>query len=313
MKNVTIFLRRPNFSGGPRVFLDRILPFLKKQDGISITYKEKSNFDTEFVIVEKKTKHKGNYIVRLDGCYYRKKVFNKNIPIIKTIKNAKHLIFQSEFSYRMCKKLLKFGNKPYDIIKNGIDLKWVKSIDASDKIVPGSFVACSNWRGRDNKRPLSIIRGFLEANTGRHLYFIGEFKDDDIPFKYKSNFIHFLGKNSSEDIISIMKACDYQIHLCHIDSCPNAVIEGLACGLNVLCTNLGGTPELVASDGVILDVDKWNFKVKKFKILDNLPVDVVSNGINDILEKKERCCRIDVDINITASMYANSIKRSVNK
>ena len=145
--------------------------------------------------------------------------------------------------------------KNWSIIYNGISKDCIDSIETDKTIEPGSFVACSNtWRMKPNKRPLSIINGFLKSDTGRHLYIIGQYQNE-WKKKYKRYRIHFLGPKSPKKVIAIMKACDYQIHLCHIDSCPNAVVEGLACGLNVLCTNLGGTKELVGPDGVILKIE----------------------------------------------------------
>ena len=66
-----------------------------------------------------------------------------------------------------------------------------------------------------------------------------------------------------------------QLHLCHIDSCPNIVIEGLCCGLNVLCSNLGGTQEIVGENGVVLRADKmWSGQYLPKTNLDNIEDDI---------------------------------------
>jgi glycosyltransferase involved in cell wall biosynthesis len=132
--------------------------------------------------------------------------------------------------------------------------------------------------------------------------------------KYNSRYIHILEEKSNKDIISIMKACDYQIHLCHIDSCPNSVIEGLACGLNVLCTNLGGTPEIVKDNGVILDVDKfWNARYLNKNNLDTLPLSTVSNGIKKIIRLRKKNDTSFLDINRVAIKYKEVIEKVVNR
>ena len=125
----------------------------------------------------------------------------------------------------------------------------------------------------------------------------------------------FNSNEKSREIISIMKACDYLIHLCHIDSCPNAVIEGLSCGLKVLHTNLGGTKELVKNNGVMLSVDKmWDGRYMKKTNLDNLNNKEVATGIIELLKlKKEKTNVLNFDINITAQKYLKIIKKVLGK
>ena len=162
-----------------------------------------------------------------------------------------------------------------------------------------------------------MLRGFKEANVKRHLYVIGEMgvegRKEDLDIykrKYSSNYIHFLGKKSNQETISIMKACDYQIHLAFIDICPNIVLEGLACGLKILCTNLGGTPELVKNNGIILRVDKfWKTKyLKKTKDdLDRLKPSIVADGICRLLKLTGRK-PVVFDINDTIERYVKVIE-----
>jgi glycosyltransferase involved in cell wall biosynthesis len=121
-----------------------------------------------------------------------------------------------------------------------------------------------------------------------------------------------MGLKTNDQILSIMKACDYQIHLSFIDICPNTVIEGLACGLNVLCTNLGGTPELVKDNGVILDVDEfWKTKYLKKSMadLDRLNSKDVAKGIHQLLKKKTRPDGSEFDIKKVAKSYAAIIRK----
>ena len=123
--------------------------------------------------------------------------------------------------------------------------------------------------------------------------------------------VHILGKKGPNEIISIMKACQYQMHLCQIDSCPNAVVEGLACGLNILCTNLGGTPELVKNNGVVINVDKWHdrkHRPENCDPSDNVNPSIVAQGIHDLLNLKERSVRTDVNINYIAEQYVKLVE-----
>ena len=310
--SIKLFIQTDKFKGGPAVFRSRLISELNKYEDIKVITNVEKKFDIELAFIRNVYKHNKPYILRVDGCYYMEKKLS-NEPLKKAIKNAKYLIFQSKFSFELCKKVLDLGdNLKYSIIYNGVDSNYIEQIKPHPKIPPGSFVSCGRWR--DNKRPMSTIRGFLEADTKRHLYMIGGqgLGGKKIDKKYNSKYVHVLDKKSLKNTISIMKACDYQIHLCHIDSCPNTVVEGLACGLNTLCTNLGGTKELVRENGVILEVDKWwKGKQMKSQKLDNLNKKVVAEGIHKVINIKQRSMRKDLDIKSTAFKYIDIIKKHV--
>ena len=94
----------------------------------------------------------------------------------------------------------------------------------------------------------------------------------------------------------------------------NIVLEGLGCGLNVLCTNLGGTPELVGNNGIILNVDKfWKTKYLKKLIedLDNLKSKIVAEGIHNLLKIKRKPGVSKFDINLIAKEYMKNIKKKL--
>ena len=118
---------------------------------------------------------------------------------------------------------------------------------------------------------------------------------------------------TEEETISILKACKYQIHLCHIDSCPNIVLEGLSCGLNVLCTNLGGTKELVQSDGVILNADEmWKGKYLSSSIkLDSLRSKMVAKGIYKLLKINTKPDIYRFNIDEIAQKYVDVIRNNI--
>jgi len=315
---IRVFIQTDKFDGGPAVFRSRLISALNKYDDIKIVNSINSKFDIELAFIRKVYDHNKPYILRVDGCYYEKGREIGNVSLENAILKAEYIIFQSNFSLKLCKHVLKISKKlreeDYSIIYNGIDSDYIKKIKPSESVKPGSFVSCAGWR--PNKRPISTIKGFLKANTGRHLYLIGGsgFVGEKINNKYNSKYIHIMGEKTNKETISIMKACDYQIHLCHIDSCPNSVIEGLSCGLNVLCTNLGGTPELVGKNGVILNVDKlWKGKYLDVSDLDTLSSSVVANGIKDLIKKVKNTYISSFCIDEVAAKYRKIIKKVFNK
>ena len=319
MLKVKVFIQIDKFKGGPAVFRSRLISALNKFDDIKVVTNINDKFDIELAFIRKVYKHNKPYILRVDGCYYQDGRKSGNKPLEKSILGSRYLIFQSNFSFDLCKRILKIGSildkSRYSIIYNGLDLDYLKKIEPSKGIELGSFVAAARWR--DNKRTFSIIKGFLKANTGRHLYMVGGIGIGENSLyksklkKYNSKYVHILGKKSQKEIISILKACDYQIHLCHIDSCPNIVIEGLSCGLNVLCSNLGGTKELVKDNGVVLKSDKmWDGKYLSSLVkLDTLKKEVVAKGIKKLMEVKTKPDISEFDIKNVAKKYVEIIKK----
>ena len=319
---IKVFIQIQKFKGGPAIFRDRLIKSLNRFDDIEVVTDINKKFDIELAFIRKVFKHNKPYILRASSCYYFKnyKPWN-NKPIARAIGRSNYSIFQSKFAYKLLNRVLRLESRNlikhgYSVIYNGIDLDYINKIEPNKNIEPGSFITCARWD--PNKRPLSTIKGFLEADIKKHLYIVGEKgvegRGKNLGKKYEKNkYIHFLGEKNNQDLISIMKACNYQMHLSFIDICPNIVLEGLSCRLNVLCTNLGGTKELVREDGYILEVDKmWDGKYLSSSIkLDAVDKKKVASGIHKLLQLKTKPDISRYDISNVAQQYVNIIRNSV--
>ena len=301
---MNIYINPDGKSGGPNVFKQRLINGIKKYSDVAVIDDLSKKFDAELCFIKSKADHNRPIVLRLDGCYYDKPRLSMNASLRHAISKSNMVIFQSNFSKKMCYKFLKIKRCNSCVIYNGIDFDDIYNIPADTTVSPGSFVACSHWRS--NKRPMSIINGFLEATTSEHLYMIG----DGLKKPVKHNRIHYCGKITWQQSISIMKACDYQIHICHIDSCPNAVVEGLACGLNVLSSNLGGTPEIVKDNGIVLNLDAWDFSPVDDMKFDNIPTYIIADGINKLKQIKTRTMREDLHIKYAVEKYVAACQQA---
>jgi len=310
--SIKVLIQKRKFSGGPSIFRERISIALNKIKDIQVVRKDKEPFDLELSVIRLLSSHNKPQILRADGCYYIPKQLRNNESTRHAMKKSSHIVYQSVFSKALCDNIIGYQKKPTSIIYNGIDLDYIKRIKPDSNIPKGSFVASAKWR--ENKRPRSLIKGFLAANTDRHLYILGDpsYIKTRWYTKYTKN-IHLLGKQSPEKVISVLKACDYMIHLCFIDSCPNAVVEGLACGLNVLCTGLGGTREILKNDGIVLDVDKWEMRACNIGKIDRIDKTIVADGIHRLMKIKNRPVRDDLDISLVAEKYAEIIRKVAYK
>jgi glycosyltransferase involved in cell wall biosynthesis len=305
---IRVLVLNKKFKGGPSVFRNRIAQALDKIDDIKVVRNTSDKFDIELAVIRILHKHNRPKILRVDGCYYTEGQHRSaNKELINAMRSVDHVVFQSYFSKKMCYNILGMKPRSRSIIRNGIDFSYIDDVAPNPDIKSNSFVACSMWR--DSKRPISMIKGFLEAGVKIDFYIIGDGVDRAWHKKHRN--IHVLGKKSEQESIAIMKRCKWMIHLCYIDSCPNVVVEGLSCGLSVLCTNLGGTKELVKDNGVVLEVDKWNGKPQKPRRLDSLSPGAVAAGIHVLLKKKIEPRSDELNMKRVAEQYAELIRRHV--
>ncbi len=302
------------FSGGPKVFRKRLSDVLEKRAkeiGIEIVHDPNGKFDAELVFVRNLTQHKKPTILRVDGCYLGGGYEGKNLLYKESAKKSKFIIYQSEFSRIMCESIWGI-KKQSTVISNGISFDKIRHIEKDATVPEGSFVASAIWR--KNKRPVSMIQGFIDAGIKNHFYVIGD--TWGIPDKFLSRFkkhknIHFLGFCDFERLISIFKACDYQLHLSQIESCPNAVIEGLACGLKILYSNLQGTKEIVPpGSGIKIKTDKWDFNPISLSQHDRIKPELVADGIHRLMALKgeRKMYPPEIDINLVVDKYIKVIK-----
>ena len=61
--------------------------------------------------------------------------------------------------------------------------------------------------------------------------------------------VDFVGRRSSQEIPQWMQAADVLVLPSHSEGRPNVVLEAQACGLPVVATRVGGTPELIREWG----------------------------------------------------------------
>ena len=76
----------------------------------------------------------------------------------------------------------------------------------------------------------------------------------------KHSAVIYKGKQKDKRVWSIIKGCQYVIHLAYIDWCPNSVVESLICGKAVVHSSCGGTKYVVRNNGIMIKDKEWNFK-----------------------------------------------------
>ena len=114
----------------------------------------------------------------------------------------------------------------------------------------------------DVKRPKDLIQAFLEVNKTLkrvHLVFVGGGPKEIEPLKIYvdklsiNRHVHFTGK--IPEPIPVIKHFDVCVSCSESEGLSNAILEYMGCGKPVVCTNVGGNPELIRNgfNGFLVD------------------------------------------------------------
>lgn len=242
-------------------------------------------------------------VQRLDGIWFKPDEFvTKNIGIRRQYDRADAVVFQSNFDRTMATKW--FGNAKHgEVIHNGIDLTPVKEITIAklaemqatyDRI----YVCSSNWHAQ--KRLDANVRLFYrlrEKHPNSCLIVLGNHPD----VRLASPNIFFSGPVPPEVYLQIYSVANWMLHLAWADHCPNVVIEALSQGTPVVCSEVGGTKELVGSYGKVLTEAPYDYELADY---DN-PPNIDINQVDDLPDRTtlDFNAKADIDIGRAARDY----------
>jgi glycosyltransferase involved in cell wall biosynthesis len=232
---------------------------------------------------------------------------SQNESIRSAIKGADGVIYQSEWSRVLATKMLSIKPKRSIVIPNGVDMKLVNSAVPVDR-QGWDFIFTVSAHWRVNKRFEAVLAAYRSLVSKFPDRKIGMFVLGESPVKVgKNERIRLFGRVGLSEVFSTLKSSNALVHICHLDACPNSVVEALSCRVPVVCNNIGGTPELVKGDGVIVDLDKeYDFRpIKSMKQVGSGSVDVekLSEGMAKMLLWKNAVERPDLDIRNVARRY----------
>jgi glycosyltransferase involved in cell wall biosynthesis len=167
----------------------------------------------------------------------------------QSVKKADAVIYQSRYSKKIYHNLVCKSNKPETVIFNGADPRDY-DVEPFDSHFKNNFLASTRvWLKQ--KRLKTIIQSFLEIESDENrLIVCGDTQGIDKKYNGHNNIL-FTGPVSDEVLSGFYKACNVMIHITWIDACPNSVVEALVAGLPVICTDQGGTHELLEIDNTI--------------------------------------------------------------
>jgi len=251
---MNIFFDNVNFNSrsGPNSFASRVAPVLKQKGCVIVPDPAEADIHLAFIEQINQKSPKSKLFTRLDGIWFKPEEFlSHNSGIKRTYDLADHVIWQSEFDKGMiCHH---WGPKKGSIIRNGIDLARVEVTNPDilglrqkyEKV----FVCAANWhrqkRLQENIELFSLLKQTYPSSC---LLVMGGSPDYTKP----TPGVFYTGNLPWDIMMQIYSAADWMIHLAWLDHCPNTVVEAISQNCPVICTDSGGTQEIVKGNGVVL-------------------------------------------------------------
>jgi glycosyltransferase involved in cell wall biosynthesis len=294
-------------SGGPKIFGSRLKNGLERRGWIFDIVKPQYNIS----FVSGGYSATSENILRLDGLYFDTDNTlgdtNKlNEPLNTAYNIHDKIVFQSEWSRDMFFHHFGITRKPYEVIYNGVPYDLVYNATPIKFPFKKTLICSGRWRR--HKRLEETIAGFKKLNDfDVGLVILGRHAIAGLP----ENIIS-LGDVPPESIFKALKGADAFVSLSWLDSCPNTVVEALACGLPVLCSHNGGTKELVKNSGIVLKLEE-DFNLERIALYSppKVDTDLIAKGMRSILDMKEYyggVIRPDLNIERVINSYMDFMK-----
>jgi glycosyltransferase involved in cell wall biosynthesis len=294
-------------TSGPNSFGKRLAMALL-ESGHEIELDNGANSDVSIVFIERSGKPLAKKVIqRLDGIWFSPAEFKSKNTFIKNLyENADGVIWQSDFDRQMVTKwwgLPKSGT----VIRNGINTSPVKkfTLPALEQLrqqYEKIFVCSANWHAQ--KRLLENIELYKHLRNqyaSAALIVLGS-----NPTYVADPHIFFAGSQPHEVCLEIFSAADWMIHLAWLDHCPNTVVECLSQKTPVICSEHGGTKELVSDYGIVVKESlDYNFELVDYSNPPKLQV----SQIQSLPDKLELTYNVDITMSTCLNNYLSFMEK----
>ena len=247
---------------GPKIFMRKLSESIQRNGYAKVTNAIFPFFDIAFFNSIARNFYHKKYILRLDGLFFDIKNTvgdndELNRKIFKSLEKSKGIIFQSKFSKKLFERFYGEIEKENVIINNGSYLnRVVKEDNLAWNIPDDRIIAITVAHWRRHKRLQETVELFEELSLKfKQLFLVVIGPGGNI--SANKNILH-IPSVKNVDIYKILSHADFMFHLSWLDNSPNSVVEALCMKIPVLCSNQGGTKELVeiSNGGIVSNADK---------------------------------------------------------
>ena len=272
------------------------------------------------------------YVFRVDGISFdlampKEQLKEQNEMMKKGIGESLGVVYQSEFSKKMVESILELTPQNHEIIINGTDLKEFTPIGNNVReeleIPEDAFVFITSAKWRTHKRLHDIIETFIryKKTTEKQVYLL-IIGDTSTVLKHKiaEKNIIYIDFIPNTELPKYLRTANCYLFLSWLEACPNSVVEAIACGLPVICSNQGGTGEIVklTNGGIVAEADDdFNYEYTYLYNPPNVKYDVVVSVIQELVSNydhyKRRINVEPIDINNVSRRYFEFVEKVYKK
>ena len=188
--------------------------------------------------------------------FRRKSLRVKYVIKIKSLQNNLKIVGCSKITSKLFKECYRIDDRFVTTIYNPIDIDFYKSAKEEHDSI--NFVHIGRFHYIKNHEML--IRAFKKAFGSKQmnakLYLAGdgpllnEMKELVFSLGLQDDVV-FLGQ--VDNIPQLLKSMDVFVLSSRSEACPISILEAMASGLPVISTKVGGVPELVTNNGILVE------------------------------------------------------------
>jgi glycosyltransferase involved in cell wall biosynthesis len=188
----------------------------------------------------------------------------------RTVLSAERVLTPSEFSKRSIMRAYGLDDEKITVMPNGVSPKfrpmareaasqWLKK---RYQVPPQFILSVGDLQPRKNH--IALIRAFEELirtypELPQHLIFVGKlaWRSEEVVAAAKAcsvaSRIHFMDFVADEDLTRFYGACDLSVYPSLYEGFGLPIIEAMACGRAVACSNTTAMPEVADSAALLFD------------------------------------------------------------
>jgi glycosyltransferase involved in cell wall biosynthesis len=199
-----------------------------------------------------------------------------NEALGRVLHSADFVIYQSRFCWDAADRFLGPFAGSYEVLHNAVDTDVFTSVVRSAPVGRSLRLLVSGSHGQAYRVmvPLQMLAVLRKRGVDARLTIAGRFrwkpKEEDarknvlqrIEELELAAVVDLKGAYTQDEAPKLMQDADLLVHAKYNDACPRLIAEALACGLPIVYSSSGGTPELVGNEagiGIPAPVDFENY------------------------------------------------------
>ena len=176
-----------------------------------------------------------------------------NARLRRVLRAADHLVYQSAFCKEAADLFLGPPQGGWEVLHNAVDTTAFTPAEPPPAEGPVLLLGGDQTQTYRLVTALQTLALLVRWRPGARLLVAGSLIDDGGTLANGlgvGDRIEYVGRYAQRDAPALYRRAHLLLHTKVNDPCPNVVLEALACGLPVVHSASGGTPELVGDAGV---------------------------------------------------------------